>query len=699
MSEERSGTSPTDVNPPVVHSRTSNPSGRGPNLPYLAGIDGLRAFAVAAVILYHAGASWLKGGFLGVEIFFAISGYLITSLLLAEWNQTQRVDLKAFWLRRARRLLPALYVLLITVLAVAVIFLPEEVASLRQDSTAAFFYVTNWYLIFTNRSYFELVGRPPLLQHLWSLAIEEQFYLLWPLTFAFLMTLGRRLRPWIPVLLVVCGITASALWMGHIYRAEVALSPSYDPSRVYYGADTRAAALLIGALFAFLWAPKKSQGRLDKLPMDLLGVAGLIVLLLCNMLIGESSPFLYQGGFALVSLATAVVVAAVVHPKARLLPKVLEFTPHLTFRGKILKLSWLSLTWIGVRSYGIYLWHWPIFNVTRPQLDVPLDGLPLFVLRLVLTFVAADLSFRFVEDPIRRGSLGRAWNTLRSARGVQRQTLVRRWGASAAALGVFFVILGGSVVNAQPPAPPAYLAIKSIDTFAYTATPESPTPSATATVAEPTATEVPSPTVTPTVEVVDMRTPEVKITRVILPTVTATPSATPTPLPTATATPTRTPEPPRETRVYALGDSVMLGAAEVMLQHIEGLNVDAAQSRQASEIGDNLRMRRDAGQLGSIVIIHIGNNGYIKASDIDEAMSIIGQRRVIMLNIKVPRQWETPNNQLIVEAAKRYANITLIDWRGATASRPELFWDDGYHLRVEGAELYTGMILAQLNSK
>src|SRR5918992_975019 len=201
----------------------AGPSGRttgGIGLPYAPGLDGLRALAVIAVLLYHAELSWLPGGFLGVEVFFVISGYLITALLLAEHRQRGSVDLKAFWLRRARRLLPALYLLLVVTLAFAVVFLPEEVARLRNDAAAAFAYVTNWYLVFNNESYFETVGRPSLLLHLWSLAIEEQFYVLWPPLFVVGMMLLRRYT----LLVALAGAAVSALLMAILYQPDVDLS-------------------------------------------------------------------------------------------------------------------------------------------------------------------------------------------------------------------------------------------------------------------------------------------------------------------------------------------------------------------------------------------------------------------------------------------------------------------------------------------
>lgn len=223
-----------------------------PQLPYMPGLDGLRALAVVAVLLYHADLGWFRGGFLGVDVFFVISGYLITALLLAEWDGHARIDCVGFWLRRARRLLPALLLLLASTLLFAVVFLPDEVAGLRGDALAALLYATNWYFVFEQRSYFETFGRPSLLLHLWSLAVEEQFYILWPLLFALGMrVLGRR--RFLPV--VLAGAAASALAMALLYQ------PDSDTSRIYYGTDTRVAGLLVGAALAFVWLPGRFQGR------------------------------------------------------------------------------------------------------------------------------------------------------------------------------------------------------------------------------------------------------------------------------------------------------------------------------------------------------------------------------------------------------------------------------------------------------
>lgn len=243
----------------------SKPPDASTRLPYLAGLDGLRAIAVISVLLYHAQFGWAIGGFLGVEVFFVISGYLITSLLLAEWREREGIDLKHFWMRRAKRLLPALFALIAVTTLVAVIFLPDEVASLRGDVLSALAYVTNWNFIFGQKSYFETIGRPSMVQHLWSLAVEEQFYLVWPLLFVGGMKIFGRKR--FPVV-VVGGAVTSVVLMWVLY------TPGGDPSRVYYGTDTRASGILIGCALAFVWSPWRLRPQISNSARRLLNAIG-----------------------------------------------------------------------------------------------------------------------------------------------------------------------------------------------------------------------------------------------------------------------------------------------------------------------------------------------------------------------------------------------------------------------------------------
>jgi len=716
-------------------------------LPYLSGVDGLRAVAVCAVLVYHADPRLLPGGFLGVDVFFVISGFLITALLAGEWRRDGAIDLRAFWLRRARRLLPALYVLLFAVLAYAVVFLPGEVAALRGDALAALAYVANWYFVFEQRSYFEAAGRPPPLRHLWSLAIEEQFYLLWPL----LLAAGLRRLPRAALLLLVAGgAAASALWMALLYRPEA------DPSRVYFGTDTRATALLLGAALALVWPAARpgrragTAGAAAPWLLDVAGVAAAAFLGWCALRLNEFDPALYRGGFALVALATAVLLAAVAHPAARLGP---------------LALGAPLLVWIGRRSYGIYLWHWPVFVVTRPQLDVALEGWPLLAGRLALTVALAELCYRLIETPIRRGALARARRGWAEARGARRWSLGARWAAAAAALATGTVLVGANVATATPAARPAYLAVDAVDTWsAAPATAPSAAP-AEAAAAPPAQAEPPAPEPAPAPEPesepepqpepapcgfvlgfaalrdrlpeevgdcledqqVDPETgdtsqrtsggmlvwrpgddwlaftdgdrtwvygpdglrPRLNTERYIWETDAGAPGTTlivpPPPPPVERFVPSG--------RVGAIGDSVMIGAAPALQQAIDGIEIDASTSRQVAPGIVTLRERRAAGQLGDVVVVHLGNNGTFTARQFDETMQALeGVRRVVFVTVKVPRPWEGQNNAVLAAGVARYPNAVLADWQAASAGRPDYFAADGIHLGANGARAYAGLI-------
>jgi peptidoglycan/LPS O-acetylase OafA/YrhL len=655
----------------------------------MPGLDGLRALAVIAVLLYHGGLTWLPGGFLGVEVFFVISGYLITALLLAQWRRYGRVDLKAFWLGRARRLLPALYVLLVVTLAYAVVFLPQEVAGLREDVLAAFGYVTNWYLVLGHESYFEAVGRPSLLRHLWSLAVEEQFYLLWPLLLALGLSVGIAgwRQRWV-LLLALFGAAASALLMGLLYE------PGVDPSRLYFGTDTRATGLLIGAALACVWAPwrfgvagrgnrsaaahrlllqrgrrgwvRRRWGWMAPLFLDLAGLAALGGLVFLCARLGEFDPLLYRGGLACVALASAVVIMASAHPYARLGNGLLGRQP---------------LRWIGERSYGIYLWHWPVYMVTRPHLDVPLDGLPLLALRLAVTLALAELSYRYVEMPVRRGALGRAWRTLRASQGPQRRRLTALWAGAAAPILALCVALGVVVSQAEPQEPPSYLrsgAALHTETTSRSAVAGEKTTLETGTVAS--------------------EGENLAIARRSA----ASGAADREAEAAAAAGEKKEKKEKKENAgaetavgpVSAVGDSVMLGAAEKLGKTVPNVvTIDAEVGFQAADVIAVLEARRYSGELGEVVVVHIGSNGVFTAEQFDETMGTLeGVRRVVFVNVNVPRPWAQPNNEVIAEGIERYPKAVLADWYTASVAHPEYFVEDGVHLTIEGQKAYATLI-------
>jgi peptidoglycan/LPS O-acetylase OafA/YrhL/lysophospholipase L1-like esterase len=362
----------------------------------MPGLDGLRALAVLAVIAYHLGLGWAPGGLLGVGVFFTLSGYLITDLLLGQHETTGRLQLMDFWLRRARRLLPALFVMLAVVAAWVTLLDRDQLPAIRGAVAASAAYVANWWLIAQHSSYFAQFAPPMPLGHLWSLAVEEQFYLIWP----WLLLLGlrwargrRRARTRLAAATLLLA-AVSAVAMALLYR------PGYDPTRIYDGTDTRAFAVLIGAALAFVW-PSRHLGsdvtETARWILDGIGITGLAIIAVLIWRTSEYSPSLYRGGMVLLSAGTVLTVGAAASPASRL--------------GVVLGIR--PLRWVGVRSYGIYLWHYPIIVLTTPPDGR--DSLARGALQVAAAFGVAALSWRFVEEPVRHGAIGRWLAQARSA--------------------------------------------------------------------------------------------------------------------------------------------------------------------------------------------------------------------------------------------------------------------------------------------
>ncbi|MGO9754215.1 MAG: acyltransferase family protein [Solirubrobacteraceae bacterium] len=361
---------------------------------YVAGLDGIRALAVACVIAYHVGVPWGRGGMLGVGVFFTLSGYLITDLLLSQWNQHAGLRLGQFWIGRGRRLLPALSVMLVVVGVWVALLDGGQLAAVRRQVIAAAFYVSNWSTIGRSGSYFARFAAPLPLDHLWSLAVEEQFYLLWPWLLLAGVRVARSRRVLVALTLGLAAL--SVLSMGVMYH------PGYDPTRVYEGTDTRAFELLFGAALAMLWPaalPASAVRRASRVCLDLIGLGGLVVIGVLVWRTNAFSSFLYPYGFVLLSFGTVAVVAAVVVPGSRL--------------GAALGRP--GLRWVGVRSYAIYLWQWPIIVLINPS-HGPL-GWVRAIIAVSATLAISNLSWTFLEEPIRHGAIGRLWRYLRSRRG------------------------------------------------------------------------------------------------------------------------------------------------------------------------------------------------------------------------------------------------------------------------------------------
>lgn len=667
---------------------------------YLPGLDGMRALAVIAVVLFHSPLAVAPGGFLGVEVFFVISGYIITRALLAEREQRGRVSIGRFWARRARRLLPALFLLLAGVTAWSALFAPGELAGLRRDIGAALVYVTNWDLIAAGENYFATWERPSLLRHLWSLAVEEQFYLLWPPLLMGALAFGRRRGA---LALIVAGAAASALAMAALHE------PGGGVARIYYGTDTRASGLLIGAALAFVWsapaAVARERGRAlaEGTGLALLGGAALGALTAFTLLLDGGAAFLYRGGFALTGLATAALIVAATHARS-------PFARLLALR---------PLPWLGLRSYGIYLWHWPVMALSRPGVDVPLDGAALFALQAAVTLALAEASYRWVETPIRTGALGRLRERLRErADGARwrRRAVAGALGGAAALAGTG--ALAFAVTTARPPEQPAYFALGGIRIQGGTGVTAALVP-----VAPP----MSAPAEAPRADAVRARAGDAASAMEALARLAAGAARPPpaereqaasvaalTPLFADDAgrlfraheaaqrdagAPALAEAPPAEAaaatvRVTAVGDSVMLGAAHQLAADVPGIDLDASVGRQVGEVIALLRERAANGLLGDVVLLHIGNNGTFSDAQFDRIVEVAGpRRRIVFLTLKVAREWEATNNAVIARGAERHARVVVVvDWRTAALERPEVLWTDDTHLRPEGAVYYAALL-------
>jgi len=392
---------------------------------YIPAIDGLRAIAVIAVILYHLGVSWIPGGFLGVDLFFVISGYVITRLLLDSIQERGGLDLRDFYMARIRRLLPPLVFMIVVTSIVVGIWAPDTTKKFLTDAPFSIFGGMNWWLVFNQQDYFENSGRPPLLQHTWSLAVEAQFYLLWPLILLLVLKyFGKKVIP--AAALTIAAISGVALML---VSFQLDAANSSKVSHVYFGTDTHSIGLFLGAALAVSWIPQNFNLQVTRRAQDFIdgiGVFGFIGILATFALIDESKPTLYRIAFPLAGIFGTAILISIVHPASR-------FAPLL--RNKV-------LLWIGERSYAIYLWHWVIFQISRPQVDLDGENWALFSLRILLVLAMADISLRLVELPIRSGAVAYWFGGLK-----YRTKAVRRKQKLTVALSVSILIITSATVS------------------------------------------------------------------------------------------------------------------------------------------------------------------------------------------------------------------------------------------------------------
>jgi len=394
---------------------------------YIPAIDGLRAVAVIAVMLYHLGVSWIPGGFLGVDLFFVISGYVITRLLLDSIQRSGGLDLRAFYKSRARRLLPPLVFMIVTTTLFIGVWAPDTIKRLLTDTPFALTGVMNWWLVFEQQDYFEAIGRPPLLQHTWSLAVEAQFYLVWPLILLLVLRqLGRKVIP-VAALTIAIGSGIALL----LVSLRIDSNSSQSVSHVYFGTDTHSIGLFLGAALAVNWIPQNLKLDIAKRAQDVIdaiGVFGFLGILACFLFIDESNPTLYKIAFPLAGIFGCAIIMSIVHPASR-------FAPLL--QGK-------AILWIGERSYAIYLWHWIIFQVTRPSVDLAGASWALYALRVLIVFALADISLRWVELPFRNGYVESWFKGMK-----YRAKKVRVRQKTTLVLSIFSLLLATSLVSAN----------------------------------------------------------------------------------------------------------------------------------------------------------------------------------------------------------------------------------------------------------
>jgi peptidoglycan/LPS O-acetylase OafA/YrhL len=641
-------------------------SQRTGRLPYLPGLDGLRAIAVIAVMIYHADHGWLPGGFLGVEVFFVISGYLITLLLIGEYQRKGRIDLGQFWKRRARRLLPALIVMLAGLAVFMTVFRRTPMGRTRGDFTGGIVYVSNWYQIVVGQGYTAGEAFVPL-RHLWSLAVEEQFYLLWPLVMVAVLVRRRgRNLPRLALWFAGASLAVTVVMALLFHNGDVAATCTAEQRQgywtvfgrcisinesLYLGTVSRAGGLLLGAAFAMIWRPVAlMRGRLRNRSgtLDAVGVIGLLLLgwLIWTLWLSEGGrqfgirfdPALFRGGFLLTGIATLMIIAAVTHQRAGL--------------GRVLGTP--ILNWVGTRSYGLYLYHWPIYQIIRREAGLPLTPAQ-FVLAMVLTIPITEASYRYIELPIREGRIAEMLHERRrthSASVYQRRRRVLGALVGAAALVGF---AGVSIALA----PNVCVGQVECDLAAATATSDS-------VAAPPTNTSPEGSGVSATANG------------------TATPQSTSST--TSSSSTTSTTLPLDQRPPIAIGESVMLGAKTQL--EAAGFVVDAAESRQGAQVVETLARLRAAGRLGNTVVIHIGTNGEVSDDTFAKIMANLPPeevKSVWFLTVRADLAWIDGNNQRILSLPGKYPNVHIGYWGDLVPSVPGMS-KDGIHLKTDAAK-------------
>ncbi|MGA8118076.1 MAG: acyltransferase family protein [Actinocatenispora sp.] len=610
------------------HSTESADPMRSGRLP---GLDGIRALAIIAVFVYHLYPGALPGGYLGVDLFFVLSGYLITRQLVTERDRTGRIGLGHFWSRRAYRILPALLPVLIAATLGLAATDPSRLRALRTDLLGAVSFGSNWFQIALHHSYFTRFSPPSVLQHLWSLAVEEQFYLLWPLLVVLILRRGRRT---LAVAAAIAGL-ASAVLMATVFH------PGADPSRVYFGTDTHCFGLLLGAVLAVAWPGVAPPDRATGRSLSMLGIG---VVAAGLWWLDEYRSLTYRGGILVVCAATALLIVGAGHAHGPI--------------GRVLGSR--PARWVGARSYGLYLWHWPVLLIGD---RIAGHRTPLVAAAEVFVAVSlAALSYRYLEQPVLRHGVRQVLAGLG-------RTVVRGYGTELTIAGVTVLGLLSLAVASLfrvPPPPDAGLQAQLANGRTAAHSPVSQRPP----VAEP-----------------NPRSP-------VLP----NPSPlTPSPSPSHTQAVT----PSLGRQVTAVGDSVMLASAQSVTRVLPGISIDAVVSRYMLAAPQLLADKASSGELRRIVVLGLGTNGPFPRSLLERIVRTLGsQRELYLVNVWVPTQpWGPSVNRTLAAVAAAHASVHLVDWYSAIAHRQSLLWTDHVHPRPgAGTRIYATTLTQALTA-
>lgn len=583
---------------------------------YMPGLDGVRAVAVIAIIIYHLNPQWLSGGFLGVDTFFVISGYLITSLLLTEYHNTGKIKLMSFWLRRVKRLIPAVLFLVMGVIVLSLIFMPTEIQKVRADSIAAIFYVSNWWYIMQNVDYFEQFAVQPL-KHLWSLAIEEQFYLVFPIVLLSLLSFIRRLKSIRIIFLILLVISMIAMMVLYV--------PNENVARVYFGTDTRIQTLLMGVLLALVWPPfqlKAKVNRQMRTMIDTAGVVGLAILFICFKFVSETNSILYYGGFFLISTVTLLVIASSVHPSGYFA----KFLGNKVF------------TFIGSRSYSLYLWHYPIIVLIHHQFVQGQIPPLVYVVEILLMVLMAEFSYKFIEQPFRKEGFNIfAFNHLKNWRS---QKVLRTWLVIILLIPTLLVMVGGFNRFAQKNS----TRVTEVNTEEIDKLITQPLP-----------------------------LPQLKIDGFVV---------------------------KGNKQKYAswkpllIGDSVMVDIGDDFRSFVPKADINGKVGRQLVEATSLAkRQYQSYRDKNDIVVLELGTNGDFTEEQLNSLLEQFGEADIYLVNTRVPRSYESHVNQVLAKAAKKRANVTLVDWYSRSENHTEYFAPDGIHLQPPGVRALTNSII------